>query len=215
MLVYEKLKDGARHLFGTWGNIPQDTDEQLMYTDSEGTEVHPTLSDIFTDDGNGGILFNGVEMPVYLEKKNIVPGTLPDLPTIPANQLWFTAEEAGSTIGLAQKHGDSTLKYSTDASTWTELNTTDTITLTNVGDKVYFRGTLNSQARYGQRTQFTMTGKIAASGSIMSILCDNPDSTELQYQYCCDSMFLDCTSLTTAPELPATTLTPDCYANMF
>ena len=28
-------------------------------------------------------------------------------------------------------------------------------------------------------------------------------------------MFRDCTSLTTAPELPATTLAPYCYANMF
>ena len=28
-------------------------------------------------------------------------------------------------------------------------------------------------------------------------------------------MFSDCTSLTTVPELPATTLANDCYANMF
>ena len=34
-------------------------------------------------------------------------------------------------------------------------------------------------------------------------------------QYCYYSMFSDCTSLTTAPELPATTLATGCYSYMF
>ena len=33
--------------------------------------------------------------------------------------------------------------------------------------------------------------------------------------YCYDGMFRDCTSLTTAPELPATTLVDYCYQYMF
>jgi hypothetical protein len=33
--------------------------------------------------------------------------------------------------------------------------------------------------------------------------------------YCYQSMFLGCISLTTAPELPATTLRSGCYRNMF
>jgi hypothetical protein len=33
--------------------------------------------------------------------------------------------------------------------------------------------------------------------------------------YCYESMFQNCTSLTTAPELPATTLTNNCYQYMF
>ena len=32
---------------------------------------------------------------------------------------------------------------------------------------------------------------------------------------CYSSMFIDCTSLTTVPELPATTLANDCYHSMF
>lgn len=32
---------------------------------------------------------------------------------------------------------------------------------------------------------------------------------------CYEEMFMDCTSLTTAPELPATTLASECYVNMF
>ena len=34
-------------------------------------------------------------------------------------------------------------------------------------------------------------------------------------KYCYNTMFRDCTGLTTAPELPATTLADDCYENMF
>ena len=33
--------------------------------------------------------------------------------------------------------------------------------------------------------------------------------------YCYEGMFKDCTALTTAPELPATTLTQSCYYDMF
>ena len=33
--------------------------------------------------------------------------------------------------------------------------------------------------------------------------------------HCYDSMFFDCNSLTTAPELPATTLADSCYTSMF
>ena len=34
-------------------------------------------------------------------------------------------------------------------------------------------------------------------------------------EYCYEYMFKDCTSLTTAPELPATTLSNNCYRGMF
>jgi hypothetical protein len=39
-------------------------------------------------------------------------------------------------------------------------------------------------------------------------------ATALTYG-CYQSMFQNCTSLTTAPELPATALTEGCYSNMF
>lgn len=129
--------------------------------------------------------------------------------------LNFTAEEVGSTIGLAKKNSTSTLQYSADGvSNWTELTTTDTITLSNIGDKVYFRGEIVT-ATVLDYTQFSMTGRIAAGGSIMSILCDDPYSVTLPYEWCCCGMFFNCTSLTHAPELPATTLADRCYSNMF
>ena len=60
-----------------------------------------------------------------------------------------------------------------------------------------------------------MTGSIAASGNIMSIL-DDGACTRTSVTYACFlGLFRGCTSLTTAPELPATTLNQYCYRDMF
>lgn len=59
-----------------------------------------------------------------------------------------------------------------------------------------------------------MTGKIAASGNIQSLLkadCSRTDAPE----YCYRNMFNDCTSLTAAPELLATTIGNFCYSYIF
>ena len=60
-----------------------------------------------------------------------------------------------------------------------------------------------------------MTGKISASGNIMSLLDKTCKSTTISNNYCYNYMFYNCTSLTTAPSLPATTLTSYCYSSMF
>ena len=65
------------------------------------------------------------------------------VPTV--NALCFTAEQANSTVHL-DKNGSPdaiSLETSTDGSAWTDYswsgNTGDTLTLANVGDKVYMR----------------------------------------------------------------------------
>ena len=82
-----------------------------------------------------------------------------------------------------------------------------------------------------------MTGKISTSGNIQSMLnystscvpycyrgifrcCTSltkapelPATTLAKYYYC--EMFIGCTSLTKAPELPATALANTCYLGMF
>ena len=60
-----------------------------------------------------------------------------------------------------------------------------------------------------------MSGKIAASGNIMSLLDTTCQSTPISNTYCYYRMFYNCTSLTTAPALPATTLADYCYDSMF
>ena len=128
----------------------------------------------------------------------------------------FTAEEANSTIGLSKLSTNQTLEYSTDTTTWSNMNTSTTVTLANVGDEVYVRGMLSADNDNlsSNFTRFKMTGKIAASGNCNAIW--NYQDLNAPLKKCCGYyMFHDCASLTTAPELPATTLTPYCYGGMF
>ena len=134
--------------------------------------------------------------------------------------LCFTAEQAGSTVGMAV-NGTPTkgqaFEYSTDGSNWSVFTPgTTTITLANDGNKVYFRGdniTVSESTSIYYR--FVMSGKIAASGNIMSLLDKTCQSTTISNSCCYYNMFYSCTSLTTAPVLPATTLANSCYFSMF
>ena len=144
--------------------------------------------------------------------------------------LKFTAEEANSTIqlnrvGTATTLANAVLQYSTDnGETWNDYTYTvqgtkgysgDTITLENVGDSVKFKGTNTtlgvSTSNYHQ---FVMTGKIKATGDVTSLF------NEVGYDiampsYGCYNLFRNCSSLTEAPTLPATTLADYCYSYMF
>ena len=134
--------------------------------------------------------------------------------------LCFTAEQAGSTVAMAV-NGTPTkgqaFEYSTNGRNWSVFAPgTTTITLANVGNKVYFRGdnitVSESTAVY---YKFVMSGKIAASGNIMSLLDKTCQSARISKDYCYSNMFNNCKSLTTAPALPATTLANYCYSYMF
>ena len=106
------------------------------------------------------------------------------------------------------------------------------------GQKLYVRNTNEKLSEgYNNMFQFSMNGKISASGNINSMInfadvlpaycfyrlfadCHNlisaPElpTTELA-DYCYSYMFYDCTSLEEAPDLPATTLANSCYEDMF
>ena len=57
-------------------------------------------------------------------------------------------------------------------------------------------------------------GKVAASGNIQYLLDQTGERMDVP-DHCYSNMFDGCTSLTQAPELPATTLANDCYNSMF
>ena len=60
------------------------------------------------------------------------------------------------------------------------------------------------------------SGKIAASGNITFLMDKTGELRDLSDKdYCYCYMFYDCTHLTKAPELPATTLADKCYFDMF
>ena len=136
-----------------------------------------------------------------------------------ANYLTFTAEEDGSTFGIINEGGNNPdIQYSLDGGeTWTALAAGDTITLAHKGDKALLKGN-NPEGfskNYDQYSSFKMTGKVAASGSVMSLIDGVGLSTEITGKYCFFNLFSGCTGLTQAPELPATTLAEACYSFMF
>ena len=148
-----------------------------------------------------------------------------------ANYLTFTAEEDGSSFGiqthdLSQKNRSSSdtlqrtpdVQYSLDGGkTWAKLLADTLIPLKHKGDKALLRGN-NPQGfsdTTNMHTQFVMTGRIAASGSVMSLIDNVGESVVIPNDYCFNALFTGCTSLTKAPELPATTLASRCYRFMF
>lgn len=139
---------------------------------------------------------------------------------IPPKALCFTANTAWSKVMLNSIWSPTavTLEKSTDGTTWTSYSIWQTITLSNIGDKIYFRNTSTTDTGFSTNTSnyyyFSMDGSIAASWDINYLL--NKNST-----LSCSSsatflrLFRDCSALTTCPKLPATTLTDLCYNNMF
>ena len=129
------------------------------------------------------------------------------------NYLTFTAKEAGSTITFAWRNG-SDVMYSTDGgNNWDQYTNGTEIKLDKVGSTVSFKGKNVTTDYYNH---FTMNGIIEASGSVTSLTDGEGNKTDVNLsKECYKYMFSICTSLTTAPELPATTLQSNCYDHMF
>lgn len=133
--------------------------------------------------------------------------------------LCFTANTAGSTIILDKVNSPTavTLEISTDWQTWDTYTIWNTITLTNIWDKVYWRNASETTTRFSTanniRYVFRMTGSIAWSWDITFLL--NKNSTTSISAYCFDQLFNSCSALTSSPKLPATTLWGYCYYSMF
>ena len=137
-----------------------------------------------------------------------------------------------------------TLYYSTDTTTWSVWNGTSA--LSSVNNKLYLRGTGNTRITGSDENyRWVLTGSnISCTGNIETLLDwetvdsgQHPTMANNCYAYmfrgctslttapalpattlserCYYYMFYDCTSLTTAPELPATTMAPYCYSSMF
>ena len=138
----------------------------------------------------------------------------------PGKELTFTST-GQSVISLVKKGTPDaiTLEYRTSGD-WIPYEIGTGVTLQN-GESVSFRAGAGGNATFNKNTlnyyrfQSTGTGTIAASGNIMSLLDPTMKSKTIPCNYCFTFLFEDFTFLTSAPELPATTLTNYCYNNMF
>ncbi len=134
--------------------------------------------------------------------------------------LCLTAEDDGLEIWVRRGYIDVTLEYSyTGEEPWTEY-TPNPMTAApvkinlNQGDKLYFRG--NNPNGLNQMQIWTNDNKkMAASGNIMSLVDPTCQSKIIPGEECFNGLFMRCSGLTSAPELPATTLRVGCYRFMF
>jgi len=109
------------------------------------------------------------------------------------------------------------LVYSTDGcQSWTPYTIKTSITL-NQGEKVYFKATTTNDdfsQSYANNYKFILTDEVAAAGNIMSLLDATMQQTTVP-EFAFYSLFSGCEKLKTAPELPAKTMSKNCYLYMF
>lgn len=167
------------------------------------------------------------------------------IPTIP-DYFFIRSLENGLSVSISAIGTPPaiSLQYSNDGTNWNQYTIGNIITVNN-GEKLYFKG---NNSAFGSNidnyNKFNITGRCDLCGNIMSLLYgDNfNNQTSLTQNYCfvnlfyqCGiidanflelpattlsencyrSMFYGCRSLTTAPTLPATSLAEYCYSSMF
>jgi len=127
--------------------------------------------------------------------------------------LTFTAKEAGSTVQLGWSAAER-VEVNTNGM-WVSYEKNAMVTLANIGDKVRFRGK-NVISAEDQTQHFRMTGALAASGSVTSLIDENGGDPYVALpEKCFYHLFDSCTNLTVAPKLPSLNLTNGCYSAMF
>lgn len=131
--------------------------------------------------------------------------------TIPP--LTLTAQEAGSTVSLNATGSPtvSGLMYRFGSAPWAQYVPGTVLTLANVGDCVQFWNIETTLTKSSSSyVRFVMTGSIAASGNVQSMV-NYADCSA----YCFWGLFRDCKALKTPPKLPSVVLANYCYNTMF
>lgn len=114
----------------------------------------------------------------------------------------LTSNQDGSYV-YAQGRSGVSLECSTDKQTWTPWDW-EAATYLDEGDKLYLRGTNTTLSDSSNSWYFRMSGSIAASGDITTML--DPDGSVASLPaYSFYRLFNNCPSLTTAPSMKSVT----------
>ena len=173
---------------------------------------------------DGGVVTKTVDMTLDEIKTKRIYDNITFKAVIKAvNPLTFTST-GNSTISL-NKYGSPdpiSLTYQIDDNEPQEYTINQQINLTDGQTLKMYATNENdiisdaSASLYGDHYYFSMTGKIAASGNLNTLLkADGSVLDLIGRKNCYYKLFSGCTALTQAPELPATTLTDYCYYSMF
>ncbi|MBR0330682.1 MAG: hypothetical protein IIX12_03670 [Alistipes sp.] len=136
--------------------------------------------------------------------------------------LTFTADQS-QTFKVSTKNSytlDESIQYSLNGGVWTKLDVGTEITFGGDNGALRLRGkssggTASADNKYAFISFGDSKVKVTCSGDIRTLVdYDNYVTVSTANARFC-SLFKECASLTTAPELPATTLAPFCYYGMF
>ena len=130
---------------------------------------------------------------------------------------WKTVEADGEGVTFGGANGDLRLRGTNHNGTANSFSNYSTITFTNPKVNVACTGnilTLLDWRNYNiVETNNARFCYLFKDCSVLTSALELPATTLAKY--CYQSMFFGCTSLTSAPELPATTLANGCYLDMF
>ena len=129
---------------------------------------------------------------------------------IPTDSILFAGETSDFTLKATNKEWNGTVEYSTDKNTWNTWNGSE---IPSANKKLYLRGKNNTTFYNKNGVQFVLSANAGCYGNINTLL-DYENPPIAVGKNCYRSMFQGC-KLTSAPELPATTLADYCYYQMF
>ena len=136
--------------------------------------------------------------------------------------LTFTADQPQTfKVSTYQSYTlDESIQYSLNGGVWTKLDVGTEITFGGDNGALRLRGkssggTASTKYKYAFISFGDSKVKVTCSGDIRTLIdYDNYVTVSTANARFC-YLFKECASLTTAPELPATTLATDCYSYMF
>ena len=204
--------------------IPGKVEGKLYFTSDESTET-PLVVKTGTLEAGKSYTYNLI---VGKNKVTIGNVTVADWGTdkidggkaFYAPYVTFTAD-AKQTFKITTKdYSFPNLEYSVNNGKWATVEASTEVTFGGTNGDLRLRGTnINGTASYWNKystiTFTDKTVKVACTGDIRTLLdWRNYSTVDTQNARFCN-LFKDCVVLTSAPELPATTLADFCYSNMF
>ena len=181
-------------------------------------QVEQNLVRIFTADTASS---HTVSISIIAEEVvKIDPKYLPT-PFKPKGKSYLTFSSPNEFTLSATKKWNGTLEYFASDETWTTWSGENELSAAANGGEyvIYLRGIGNFVITGERGSGWKLVGTdIKCIGNIENLLdyaIVESGKHPIMSDYCYKSMFSNCTSLTQAPELPATKLTNNCYREMF